>query len=220
MNAAESNPQAHSFETLKTARYYTLGGEAGVQTIWLALHGYGMLPRYWVRKLVPLADEHTLVVVPEGLSRFYLDEQHTRVGASWMTREDRLTDVQDYVRYLDALVTHLYTTHDPGTRIPLQVLGFSQGAATAWRWVALGSHMPRQLVIWAGTVPWSECPLPPPHPRLRLVCGTRDPYFPAATWQQHANALREAGYSYEALSFEGAHSMDPQILAEIRSAKD
>src|SRR5207237_799567 len=66
------------------------------------------------------------VVAPEGRPRFYLTESPTerRVGASWMTREDRLHEIDDYVRYLDAVHVDLKL---PNTRIT--ALGFSQGSA-------------------------------------------------------------------------------------------
>jgi hypothetical protein len=46
-------------------------------------------------------------VAPEGLSRFYFEGGFhgpgSKVGATWMTREDRLAKIEDYVGYLDAL---------------------------------------------------------------------------------------------------------------------
>ena len=41
-----------------------------------------------------------LLIAPEGLSRFY-HEDHESIGASWMTREERLEEIKDYLMYLD-----------------------------------------------------------------------------------------------------------------------
>src|ERR1051325_10016453 len=62
--------------------------------------GNAAAPRHGRRRLV----------APEGLSRFYLSERATerRVGASWMTREDRLAEIADYLGYLDAVYDDVF----------------------------------------------------------------------------------------------------------------
>ncbi|MGB1122955.1 MAG: hypothetical protein ACPG08_05475, partial [Flavobacteriales bacterium] len=124
----------HSFSVTKTARYFTAGPAiAEANGVLIALHGYGQLPEFFMRRLQPLADAGWAIIAPEGLHRFYLEGAHGRVGASWMTKEAREDDIADYVRYLDALSAELGLTE----RRPV-LLGFSQGVATASRWVAMG----------------------------------------------------------------------------------
>jgi len=125
----------HHITVPRTARYHALGDAATASEIWIVLHGYGHLARYFLRKFEGL-EEGRLIVAPEGLSRFYLDDGHTRVGATWMTREDRELEIADQLTYLDQLTEHLRA----GSRadIRLNVLGFSQGVATACRWAAIG----------------------------------------------------------------------------------
>src|SRR5881396_3950063 len=96
----------HHLSVSRTARYFTLGERsAAVEEVWFACHGYGQLGARFLEKLRVLDDGTRYLVAPEGLSRFYLSESPTerRVGASWMTREDRLAEIEDYVRYLDAV---------------------------------------------------------------------------------------------------------------------
>jgi dienelactone hydrolase len=214
VNSPEDGPQAHYFQTAKTARYYLLGDTTHATEVWVCLHGYGMLPKYWLRKLQPLLTPGVLVVVPEALSRFYLDDTHQRVGASWMTREDRLTDVVDYVAYLDGLLRHLQASL-PNMPAHVNVLGFSQGAATAWRWVAQGQASVEHLVIWAGEVPCEECPLPRHPVRMSLVCGQEDPYFPKARWEAHAALLQAQGYAPQRFTFAGGHTLHAQVLVQL-----
>src|SRR5258707_6339251 len=137
----------------RTARYYTLG-EPGpdVRQVWVVCHGYGQLAGRFVRHFEPIADASRLIVAPEGLSRFYLDSgMHERVGATWMTREDRLADIEDYVGYLDALHAAVFRQVHPGS-VQLVVMGFSQGVATAARWAARGRRAER-LVASGGVLP-------------------------------------------------------------------
>src|SRR5213595_2848351 len=83
----------------------------------------------FLEKLRVLDDGHRYLVAPEGLSRFYLSESPTerRVGASWMTREDRLAEIEDYVRYLDAVYADVFGFLDRAL-VTAHALGFSQGA--------------------------------------------------------------------------------------------
>ncbi len=97
---------AHHLPVGRTARYYTLGPiGAATRQVWFACHGYGQLAERFLQRFEPLDDGAHLIVAPEGLSRFYLSDnpRERRVGATWMTREDRLNEIADYVRYLDTL---------------------------------------------------------------------------------------------------------------------
>src|SRR2546428_199711 len=97
--------QEHFFSTPRTARYFTLGSPQGATDVWFVCHGYGQLASRFLERFRALESERRCIVAPEGLSRFYLTENPSerRVGASWMTREDRVHEIDDYVRFLDAL---------------------------------------------------------------------------------------------------------------------
>ena len=79
----------------KTARYFTIGNEEQPDEIWFVLHGYAQLANYFIEKFRVLESKNILVVAPEGLHRFYWNGMSGRVAASWMTKEDRLTDIAD-----------------------------------------------------------------------------------------------------------------------------
>jgi len=211
----------HHLKTERTARYYTLGEAVSAPTdVWLVLHGYGQLAERFLQRFTPLDDGRTLVVAPEGLSRFYVDAitEHRKVGASWMTREDRLNEIEDCVAYLDAV-------HDAVVRASgaadakLTVLGFSQGAATAARWAAAGHARVDRLILWAGVLP-PELAAADGLSRLRamrlvLVLGERDPLAqPEALAPQRA-ALERAGVPHEILSFDGGHEIDDATLRRV-----
>src|SRR4029078_12797765 len=103
-------PHAHHLRVERTARYYTLGAEgAEVRAIWFVLHGYGQLAGSFVRFFADIAKLGALVAAREAWNRFSLVSPESAparerpVGATWMTREDRESEVSDYVEYLDAL---------------------------------------------------------------------------------------------------------------------
>src|SRR6266581_2470839 len=84
--------QEHSFSTARSARYFTLGAPERAAEFWFVYHGYGQLASRFLERFRSIESERRCIVAPEGLSRFYLSESpaERRVGASWMTRGDRL----------------------------------------------------------------------------------------------------------------------------------
>ena len=72
-----------------------------------------------------------------------------RVGASWMTREDRLTEIENQFVYIDEV---LKAVGDLSGK-KLTYFGFSQGTATMGRYAAHAKRPFEQMIIWAGTFP-------------------------------------------------------------------
>src|ERR671937_1373227 len=119
--------QEHWLETVRTARYFTIGEPERARDLWFVCHGYGQLAARFLERFRSIEAQQRCIVAPEGLSRFYLTEKpaERRVGAAWMTREDRLHEIEDYLRYLDAVYADIQL---PQARVT--ALGFSQGSAT------------------------------------------------------------------------------------------
>lgn len=216
----------------RTARYYTLGAEGGSPSaIWFVLHGYGQLAGTFVQFFSDIAKMGALVVAPEALNRFYLvspDAAPARerpVGATWMTREDRESEVSDYVEYLDAL--HEEVVGERG--VAVNVLGFSQGTATATRWMLNGRSRLDRLVLWGGLMP-PEADLAHGLVRLRgkrvtLVVGSRDQYVTDELIAAERARLDKAAVSCEVIRFEGGHvisrSAFPRLLGgSVSDASD
>jgi predicted esterase len=204
--------QEHQFSTSRSARYFTLGSPQHAADVWLVCHGYGQLASRFLERFRPIEAERRYIVAPEGLSRFYLTEHPTerRVGASWMTREDRLHEIEDYVRYLDAV----YSEIAPG-KAKVTALGFSQGTATVCRWAGLGSSRIDRLIVWGGEVP-PDLDLK----RLRvssltLVYGTRDEFFTPKIIAATEERLRANQIGYELMPFEGGHEIDEATLRRL-----
>lgn len=221
-----ASPRPHHIRVIRTARFYTLGGGSfSPRDIWFVLHGYGQLAGEFIRFFGDLANDDTLVVAPEALSRFYVanpaqaSAKERRVGATWMTREDREAEIDDYVDYLDALHEEVAAAAvREGARV--NVIGFSQGGATATRWAANGRADVARLVLWGGLLPTeidlSRGAAAIRGARLTLVAGTRDHYVTPDALAAERVRLDAAGVSYDVLSFDGGHvvsrSVFPQLL--------
>ncbi len=204
--------QEHSFSTSRSARYFTLGSPESAAELWFVCHGYGQLASRFLERFRPIESERRCIVAPEGLSRFYLTESpaERRVGASWMTREDRLHEIDDYVRYLDGVYRHVVPSG-----VKVTALGFSQGTATACRWVALGSSRIDRLIVWGGEVPPDLDLQRLRVPSLTLVYGTHDQFFTGKVVAATEARLRAHKIAYDLVSFDGAHEISDAVLLRL-----
>jgi predicted esterase len=210
--------QEHHLPVTRSARYFVLGtpGEHNTQ-VWYVCHGYGQLADAFLRELQILNDGRRLLVAPEGLSRYYTHHRRREVGASWMTREDRLTEITDYVRYLDAVHTRTIKRLPPDARVV--VLGFSQGAATVSRWVSFGRVRPDRLILWGELLPpdldldmaWGKLS----DSRLTIVVGTQDDYVDLGNLRELEARLLDYEIPYETIRYDGGHHLDPEILGVL-----
>lgn len=219
--------QEYHLPVRRTARVYTLG-EPGpaVRQVWIACHGYGQLAGRFLSRFAAIARPDRLIVAPEALNRFYLDGgtgphgPDARVGATWMTREDRLTDIDDYVHYLDRVHEHVMAGTPAGVR--LVALGFSQGVATIARWAARTTARLDRLILWAGTVP-PELELTTDTFRgAPLVCvlGREDPFGGEAEVEALMARLRRGGLGPRLERFEGGHRLDDDVLRRLAAELD
>ena len=202
----------HRLIVSRSARYFTLGAAAAPE-VWFVLHGYGQLASRFLQKFALLDDGTRQLVAPEALSRFYLDGADKKVGAAWMTREDRLAEIDDTVRYLDALYVQVLQGVT-GTR-NVQVLGFSQGAAAACRWAALGSSSIDRVILWGGEVPPDlDASLLKKLP-LVFVHGRQDDMITPKIAAVHERRLTEYGITYRMVPFDGGHELNDAVLRTL-----
>lgn len=201
----------------KTASYFVNGDDiTKAKRIWFVLHGYGQLAEYFIRSFKHLDSSDNYIIAPEGFHRFYLEGFSGRVGASWMTKEERVDDIDNYVAYLDQLYSSL--------KIPetaeLILLGFSQGVATAMRWLALGrSSKFHRAILWAGSFPHD---VKPEKARSALsgldvhcVIGTKDPFLTDEHISRTEKHLAEMKISAQWHRYEGDHRIPEDALNEV-----
>jgi predicted esterase len=210
------------------ARYYKTGEiNEHTRQVWFVLHGYGQLAAYFIRKFSVLTSHHICVIAPEGLSRFYLSEvvsgagrASDRVGATWMTKENRSMDIENYLTYLDTV----YKTELEGRTIPVTILGFSQGSATASRWALSKNISYDRLILWAGIFP-PDMNFQHGHEilkkkRVHLVYGKRDPFLSDARFTEMELLVSKLGVAVTEVVFDGEHEIDDQTLLKFVSYDD
>ena len=197
------------------AKYSTIGEfNAQTQQVWIVLHGYGQLSAYFVRKFSVLSDHGYFVIAPEAISKFYLHGHSGRVGASWMTKEDRLKDIENYIQYLNAL----YDSFNFSNNIKITVVGFSQGAATAARWLANGYVQVDRLLLWSGIFP-ADLDITSTQTTLASceiyhIYGVNDPYNKGKQAAQKT-IVEQLQFSTKTVRFDGGHDIDTTTLLQF-----
>ena len=213
----------------RSARYAIMGSiEGDLSEVWIVCHGHGQLARRFLSRFLPLERSDRLFVAPEALSRYYLappvagpHAPNTPVGASWMTSEDREFEIQDYVNYLDVLHEEIFSVVDRA-RVQLWVLGFSQGVATAARWVARGNVDPDHVVLYAGVLPpeldaEGAARLSRRSP-LRIALGASDDFASPELVAAQEARLRNLGVLHTTIRFDGGHEVLPEVLKRLTEA--
>lgn len=198
----------------RTARYYEIGELEGTD-VWLVLHGYGQLAADFVREFECIRAGRR-IIAPEGLSRFY-GPRGRDIGASWMTREDRLAEIRDYVDFLDTVVNHIGCQPSAVT-----VLGFSQGGHTACRWVARQSAV-RRLVLWGSSLP-DDLEVAGFRSALHgsdvyVVAGKDDRHVSDEDLERDVRRLTEMKLAARPIRFDGKHEIRADVVEKIATTR-
>ena len=211
--------QEKSLVVQKTARYYTLGQLIkSVDEVWYIFHGYGQLATEILEQFKYFDKGNRYFIAPEGLSRFYTSGRSGKVGASWMTSEKRESEIRDYINYLNKL--HHEIREQSDHRLYKTVLfGFSQGVATACRWLA-GVSIPADcLILWAGTIPreidlWR---IKAHYPSLivYMIYGTQDRFAQPDVIKEQEERLQKAEMNYRKIRFDGKHELHPPTMVKL-----
>lgn len=209
----QSSEHHISYQT--KARYRMLGEVGDNKTLLVALHGYGYLAEFFIRKFQAVDLDRFVVICPEGPHRFYQSGTNGRVGASWMTKEDRLTDIENYIVYLDTLLEQLKSQADFKSIV---LLGFSQGGATASRWVAYGKHQFDKFLLWATVFPPDmerDYSTKFRGSKNYFIFGTKDEYYSLNQVHDHFHELSQLNIPFEMRTFDGSHNIHQETLLSI-----
>ncbi len=201
----------HNIIIPKTARYAMLGQMSEHTTdVWFVVHGYGQLAPFFIKKFEAILNNNTVIIAPEALSRFYMEGFTGRVGATWMTREERQSEITDYVNYLNLVYDTVLENTDV-SKIKIHVLGFSQGTTTVCRWLMNAHARFDKLILWAGYFGNGiEDVLSPDlvtQKEVHFVYGNQDEFLSKIDTMAYEQNLTKNIPNIKIRTFEGGHSI-------------
>lgn len=207
----------YKIRTEKTGHYYTHGAlTSETRYVWICLHGYGQLGKYFIQRFEFLDPAVHFVVVPEGLNRFYFEGVNDKPVASWMTKEDRLDEIADYVLYLEALSSKIGWERNDDVKIIY--FGFSQGVTTLIRWLHNIAPRVDYVLLWAGGFPDDILFTNRRSYLKQLAChyflGDADPYIKPDMLVTHKNLIDATGLDLNVTHYKGDHKVDAQVLKQ------
>ena len=211
--------QSRHINVTKRARYFQIGeANSSIKKVWMVFHGYAMLSEFFIKKFETLNDGETLIIAPEALNRFYITEDFSRVGASWMTKLERENDIIENNQYIESLFQKV--AKDIGhSNFQLNVLGFSQGSATACRWIFSSNNKANNFIVWAGDIPkdsltaenkskWNSL-------NIFLVFGAKDPLITTDLSLKFQKRISEYKLNFDLVEYDGDHRIFPKVLKEV-----
>jgi len=214
-------PKANHIKVQKTARYFSLG-DLSKQTkqLWFVLHGYGYHAGFFIKKFEPIVNEETVVIAPEGLSKFYKEGFSGKVGASWMTKEDRENEIEDQIFYLNHLAETLLKSCDSNNLI-INAFGFSQGGATLIRWLNNRKIKVNNLILWATSIPhdfnYNENKDLFNQSNNYYFLGKQDPFIKWVNPEELQQKLDKFKIDFNVNWFEGEHDIPKDQLLKLNN---
>ena len=204
--------------TQKIARYSTYG-TLGAKTkyFWFALHGSKMLCEQMLYKFKAFNPEEHFVVAPEALLRFYEKDFGGPVVASWMTKRDRLEEIEDFSAYLSGLYSS-FEAQLPHTCVK-SILAFSQGGTTAFRWLHTRKVEVDHLIPYACWIPedisLSESKIDLSKINLLFTYGTEDQLLTDKRIAMVKEVIAQNKLTVKSLPYKGDHRIKKEQLQNI-----
>lgn len=205
-----------SITVSKTARYI-LSAEPSkeVKNLWIVCHGYGQTVTGFMNSFKSIFSRETLVVAPEGLSKFYWEGFNGKVVSSWMTKENRENEINDYVNYIEDVVNEIIPKLN--NDIKCNAFGFSQGTSTVSRWANKTKITLSSIHLHSGQFPndllsiWNKKSLP----KLKFHIGNKDPFIKESELAKTKSKLSDYDIDFDLFTFLGGHEIKPNYLDSI-----
>ena len=209
------NSTEHEISYTITNSYSTLNQlTTSTKNIWFVCHGMGYLSKYFIRYFKGLEPTENYVIAPQAQSKYYSTPKFKHIGASWLTRENTLTETDNIMTYFDAIFKYEQIPNDKR----LIVLGYSQGVSVAMRYVAKRKIQCAQLILHSGGIPKEliKEDFAFYTGETKLIYGTKDEYLNDERMQEeHNKANNLFANKLEIIPFDGVHEVNTTIIQEL-----
>lgn len=183
----------------------------------VGFHGYAQLAEDMFEQLhqIPGADRWTRVSI-QALHPFYT-RGDSKVVASWMTRQDRDLAIADNIEYVQTAMNALRRDRMEHTGFsPCVFVGFSQGAAMAYR-AALRASLPAAgIVALAGDIPPDvKSDSSRPWPPVLVGVGDREEWYAGEKLESDVAFLRAHDVRHDLVRFTGGHEWTDEFRSAV-----
>ncbi len=196
----------NSYSTLNTLTNKT-------KNVWFVCHGMGYLSKYFLKYFNELNGEENYIIAPQAQSKYYIGSKFKHVGASWLTKESTLKEIENVTRYFDAVLENEKLPND----VNFIVLGYSQGVSVAMRYVAKNKLKCSQLILMSGGIPKElesqNFEFLKGKTTVSLVYGNQDKYLNKDRIANEKKRFYKLfGNKVKLIPFEGKHEVKKELL--------
>jgi len=186
------------------------------KNVWLVCHGIGYLSKYFLKYFRELNKEENYIIAPQAQSKYYLGSKYKHVGASWLTKENTIKEIENILCYLDAVLE----SEKIPNHINLIVLGYSQGVSVATRFVARRQLECSQLVLMSGSIPKElesvDFDFLREKTKVSLIYGKQDEYLNEEVMLYEKQRFYKLfGNDAKIIPFEGKHVVKKEVLKNL-----
>jgi predicted esterase len=209
----EKSVRYQSRNTYETLNNFT----KETKNVWIVFHGIGYLSKYFLKYFDELNPVDNYIIAPQAPSKYYLNNSYKHVGASWLTKENTNTEINNNLNYLDAILEEEKIL----SRHKLVIFGYSQGVSMATRWVAQRKIKCHQLVLYAGGIPDELTKNDFSHlgntTQIFIIVGNKDEYLTKErlTVERKKSRIIFDGRAKEHI-FDGGHIVKKELINNLK----
>ena len=204
-----------SYQT--TNSYSTLNNlTKATKNVWFVCHGMSYLSRYFLKYFKELNPEENYIIAPQAQSKYYIPPAFKHVGASWLTKENTLKEIDNVMRYFDAVFEAEQLPKDKN----FIVFGYSQGVSVAMRYVARRQLRCSQMILHSGGIPKEliadDFAFLQDNCNVSLIFGTDDEYLNAERMQSETKRVHELfDRNVTIVPFDGKHVVNVELINQL-----
>lgn len=187
------------------------------KNVWFVCHGMGYLSRYFLKYFTQLNPTENYIIAPQAPSKYYVPPKLKHVGASWLTKENTLSETENIMRYFDAVFEQVQVPKP----LNLIIVGYSQGVSVALRYIAKRQLDCSQIVLMSGGIPKeltvSDFEFLAKKTKVSLIYGTLDEYLDETRILYEKNRAFELfGHcDLKILPFDGKHEVNTALINQL-----
>jgi predicted esterase len=179
-----------------------------------ACHGMGYLSRYFLKYFKGLNSDDNYIIIPQAQSKYYIAPKMKHVGASWLTKENTLKEMENIISYFDNVLSN-----EKIENLNFIFLGYSQGVSVAMRYLAKRKIIVSKLILMSGGIPKELTPKDFKYLKnkavIYFVYGDKDEYISEDFLNSEKKRLEDLFSNIKYIEFDGNHEIKTEIIESI-----
>ena len=179
-----------------------------------ACHGMGYLSRYFLKYFKGLNSDDNYIIIPQAQSKYYIAPKMKHVGASWLTKENTLKEMENIISYFDNVLSN-----EKIENLNFIFLGYSQGVSVAMRYLAKRKIIVSKLILMSGGIPKELTPKDFKYLKNKAVIyyvyGDKDEYITEDFLNSEKKRFEDLFSNIKYIEFDGNHEIKTEIIESI-----